>query len=235
MLIELFQTGMNFGLGSAAFKSVLTQFLLSLPVFLFSLAFHEAGHAYAAHRCGDDTAYMLGRMTLNPIKHIDPFGFLLLMTAGFGWAKPVPVNPRNYRRYRRDDFLVSIAGITGNLILMVFGVVALFLLMWYGLRTGAMGAWYGYAYIMLSNLIAVNITLAFFNLLPIPPLDGYHLFNDLFLKRRLFAPAVAQRVGQILLFALLFSGGVNIYLNFIHTHLGNAIDALYRLAFQALA
>ena len=100
------------------------QFLYILPAILIGLTVHEWAHAYAAYRLGDPTAKNLGRMTLNPLAHIDPIGFAMLLLVGFGWAKPVPVSPRNFKHYRRDDIIVSLAGITMNiLIAFVFSFV----------------------------------------------------------------------------------------------------------------
>ena len=89
---------------------------------LLSLILHECAHGYVAYRCGDPTAKWMGRLTLDPRKHLDPFGTICMFLLGFGWARPVPVNPRNFKNYRRDDFLVSIAGIVTNLTLFVFCV-----------------------------------------------------------------------------------------------------------------
>ena len=102
-------------------KGTLLFLLLALPGRLLAISMHEAAHAWVADRCGDPTARMMGRVTLNPLKHLDPVGVLMMLVLGLGWARPVPVNPRNYRNYRRDDLLVSIAGIAMNLILFVLG------------------------------------------------------------------------------------------------------------------
>ena len=91
-----------------------------------AITFHEVAHGYVAYRCGDPTAKMLGRLSLNPIKHMDIIGTLSLFLLGFGWAKPVPVNPRNFSNFRRDDFLVSIAGIVTNLTLFIISTALLF-------------------------------------------------------------------------------------------------------------
>ena len=106
-------------------KAFLLQLLVSLPAMLMSLVLHEVAHGYVAWRCGDPTAKMLGRLTLNPLKHLDPVGSLMILLVGYGWARPVPVNPLNYRNYRRDDLLVSLAGITMNLILCVLSILIL--------------------------------------------------------------------------------------------------------------
>jgi Zn-dependent protease len=160
------------------------QLLISLPVLVFSIVLHEVAHGWAARQQGDNTAYMLGRLTLNPIPHIDPIGSILvpailsLMPGGliFGWARPVPVNPRNFRNYKRGDIIVSLAGVTVNLILAILFIFLLAGAEWM-LRffpdlaaswqiLGAM-AWYG---------VQINLVLMIFNLIPIPPLDGSHVF-----------------------------------------------------------
>jgi Zn-dependent protease len=102
--------------------------MLILPTILISLTIHEFAHGYVAYRCGDDTAKMMGRLTINPLKHLDIVGTLMMFFVGFGWAKPVPINPRNFRKPRRDLFFVSIAGITANLILALIGSIAFFAL-----------------------------------------------------------------------------------------------------------
>ena len=149
---------------------------------------HEYAHAEAAYRQGDDTAYMLGRLTLNPLKHIDPFLTILLPvmlwiashgTYTFGGAKPVPVTPRKYRKFVRGDVIVSLAGIAVNLGLFVaFGV----LFAGVGMLAGAVPALAGTLDIVQQMLRAgmwLNLVLAFFNLIPIPPLDGSHVFYHL--------------------------------------------------------
>jgi len=157
-------------------------------VLLFSMVAHEYAHAEAAFRQGDDTAYMLGRLTLNPLKHIDPFMTVLLPvmlwfasggTYTFGGAKPVPVNPRKYRKFVRGDVIVSLAGIVVNLILfVVFG--GLYAVV--GMMAGALPALAGTLGILQTMMWAgmrLNLILAFFNLIPIPPLDGSHVFYHL--------------------------------------------------------
>ena len=166
----------------------MTEFLLVLPVLLFSVVAHEYAHAWTAFRQGDPTAYMVGRLTLNPLPHIDPMmsvlvpvglWFLSHGTFTFGSAKPVPVNPRNFRNYRRGDVIVSSAGIVTNLILAV-ACAGLFA----GL--GAAGRALPSAVGFLGTLqrmmffgMFLNYVLGVFNLVPLPPLDGSHLFYHL--------------------------------------------------------
>ena len=225
-------------------RSTLMFFLLAFPGRILAISAHEFAHAWVADRCGDHTARMMGRLTINPAKHLDLVGTLMMLLLGFGWAKPVPVNPRNYRNYRKDDLLVSIAGITMNLILFVLSFFACAVMVFMVLRgVGASGdeardfVYYaasidsnyiaalsgsrllGYVYEMLTYFVLVNISLAIFNLLPVPPLDGYHVLNDLVLRRDLFASGQAARTAMGILFVLMFTG-------YLGTGLGYAVDAV---------
>ena len=154
---------------------------------LFSVVAHEYAHAEAAYRQGDDTAYMLGRLTLNPLKHIDPFMTLLLPIllyvshAGFlfGSAKPVPVNPRNYRNYRRGDIIVSLAGIGANLGLYVASAGLFAVVGFVGTMLPQLTGSVEVLQRMLFYGMFLNLVLAFFNLIPVPPLDGSHVFYHL--------------------------------------------------------
>jgi len=156
-------------------------------VLLFSVVAHEYAHAEAAYRQGDDTAYMLGRLTLNPLKHIDPFMTVLLPVllyvshAGFlfGSAKPVPVNPRKYRNYRRGDIIVSLAGIGANLGLYVASAVLFAAVGFVGSMLPRLTGSFEILQRMLFYGMFLNLVLAFFNLIPIPPLDGSHVFYHL--------------------------------------------------------
>ncbi len=177
MLIRLLQT------------SPLT-FAIVAVVLLFSLALHELGHALVADWMGDKTARNLGRVTLNPIKHLDPIGTLLLLTVGFGWAKPVPIQPGNFRSYRVGMFWVSIAGILVNLSIAVLALVILAAL---GTTLGNLrdifpGAGGGGDPLRYGLFVAaqINVVLAVFNLLPVPPLDGSKILS-------VFLPAGMQR------------------------------------------
>ena len=111
------------GLLGNGIQDLLESLIYVLPAVIIALTFHEFGHAYVANLNGDPTARIMGRMTLNPFKHIDPLGFLCMMLIGFGWAKPVPVNPNNYRDYKKGELTVSLAGVGMNLLLALFGSV----------------------------------------------------------------------------------------------------------------
>ncbi|MBV6521413.1 MAG: hypothetical protein MNPFHGCM_01549 [Gemmatimonadaceae bacterium] len=183
------------------------KFLLLAPVILFSMVAHEYAHGWAAKRQGDHTAERLGRLTWNPLKHIDPFMTVLLPLLTFfgsggsfifGGAKPVPVVPGNYRNYRRGDIIVSLAGIVTNLVLTVlcaallagFGVI--------GRAVVAANDSVAILQLMLDRAIIFNLVLAVFNLLPIPPLDGSHVM------KYLLPPAWALRYQQLGRFGILF-------------------------------
>ncbi len=168
-------------------RAISFDILIWAPVLLFSMVAHEYAHAEAAYRQGDDTAYMLGRLTLNPLKHIDPIMTVLLPVvlwishAGFlfGAAKPVPVNPRKYRKFVRGDVIVSLAGIVVNLALFVvftglFGAAGLA-----GRGVPSLAGSLAILQEMAYQGMRLNLVLAFFNLIPIPPLDGSHVFYHL--------------------------------------------------------
>jgi Zn-dependent protease len=187
-----------------------TTIALVAPVLLFAMVAHEYAHGYAAFRQGDTTAYSLGRLTWNPLKHIDPFMTVILplflaFIGGpiFGGAKPVPVNPRNYRHYRRGDIIVSLAGVATNLCIAVVSVPLIILV-------GILGSYLpdgvrvlGILQQMLVVGIYINLILALFNLLPLPPLDGSHVFKYLLPPQWSLAYQRVGAFGFLLLFALL--------------------------------
>ena len=155
----------------------LLEIVFMIVALLLSLMLHEIGHGYVALKCGDPTAKMMGRLSLNPRKHLDPVGMICMFFLGIGWARPVPVNPNNFRKRNRDTILVSVAGICVNLILFLLSTF-LYVLTY---KTGG-GAVIGYAREFLVIMLSYNISLAVFNLVPVPPLDGYRLVNQVFFK-----------------------------------------------------
>ncbi|MBQ9299154.1 MAG: site-2 protease family protein [Clostridia bacterium] len=230
-----------------------TFMLYRAPAVLIALTLHEISHGYIAYLCGDDTAKRMGRLSLNPFRHLSLIGTLLMFTVGMGWAKPVPVNPNNYRHGRRDDFLVSIAGVTMNFLLFTFATVLMVFVnerLW-DPRVFSMGAqlatrtdflsfsgvnftqimqnskyiWVeatgnGYynvldaaKYMQTPWLIHVqrflyqfsfcNLGMCVFNLLPFPPLDGFHVFNDILLRGKLQLNAQAFRVSMLAMLVLM--------------------------------
>ena len=233
-------------------------FVMAMPGRLMAISCHEWAHAWMAYKCGDPTAKNRGRMTINPLAHLDLIGFAMMMLAGFGWARPVPVNPYNFRNFRRDDLKVSLAGITMNLILFVIGIAVMYAMVGAALGVAAGNGWqdafyletyagelcffaaeegrYMYstvsellvqvaslsdflignvfggaaavAYKMISYFTVTNFVLAVFNLIPVPPLDGYHVLDDMLLhKIRIPISEKAQQWLMLIMLLLIFSGG----------------------------
>lgn len=141
---------------------------------MIAFTFHEFAHAYVAYKFGDMTARNQGRLTLNPLKHLDPFGTILIFIAGFGWARPVPVNRFFFKKPRLAGILVSFAGPLSNLILAAIGFLAAYVVSWAGAAENLTGF-----YDFLDIYIWLNLVLFVFNLLPFPPLDGYRILEDL--------------------------------------------------------
>ena len=181
--------------------SEIVRFVATIPVFLLAITLHEVAHAWVAYKCGDDTAKLLGRLTLSPIAHLDPVGSLVFIVSsltagvGFGWAKPVPVNPLRFRNWRRDDILVSLAGVIANLLQAVAWAILLRLSTRY--LSGTMGA---AADTLCFMGVMLNVVLMVFNLLPIPPLDGSHIAFNLLGIRDPAAVMQWSRIGMVLLF-----------------------------------
>ena len=170
---------------------------LMLPAIVLGLTFHEFAHGWTADRLGDRTARNLGRLTVNPAAHVDPLGLLLLFLAGFGWAKPVPVNPYNFRGdMHRGMLLVSLAGPATNMILAVASAVVLGVFA--GLRLP-------YFREIMLYMIQINVVLAVFNLIPIPPLDGSKILAGLLPGRQNWLYQL-ETYGAIILIILVFTG-----------------------------
>ena len=152
-------------------QEAVIHFLITVAVFMISLTVHEFAHAFAAYKMGDPTAKAAGRMTLNPFKHLNLSGFIFFMLLGVGWAKPVPINPLNFKKYKKGTRWVSSSGVLANFLLgLVSAIVCAILLATVGIEVVAME----YVYTILFYFMLVNSFLALFNILPIPPLDGFN-------------------------------------------------------------
>jgi Zn-dependent protease len=216
-------------------QSTLTRILLTIPVLLFALVAHEWAHAYAALKQGDPTAYELGRLTFNPIKHIDPFMTLILpavMLIGshgaiaLGGAKPCPVDPRNFRNYKRGDIIVSLAGVTMNLLLAVLSAVLFLLFGIIGQAIPGASSVFAIVQQMLEISVLYNSLLLFFNLIPIPPLDGSHVLAHFLPPALALQYKRVSRFGLLILVGLLYFGGD--VLNVLLSPVGVLVHALMR-------
>ena len=190
-------------------------FLLIAPILLFSMVAHEYAHGYAALRQGDNTALMLGRLTWNPLKHIDPFMTILLPIItivgsgghmALGGAKPVPVNPRLYRNYRSGDIIVSLAGIAVNCVLAVMFALLVVPVGLLGRAVPALNGSLAVLQMMFIYGITVNLVLAAFNLIPIPPLDGSHVMKHILPASWALQYQKVGRYGLLILVLLLAFG-----------------------------
>ena len=177
----------------------LMQIVAGLPGLVIAMVIHEYAHARVAVAMGDFTPRLMGRLTLNPVAHVDPIGLLCLFLVHFGWAKPVVVNPRNFRNPRRDDILVSLAGPGANL-LMAFAALVVLLLydrMGGNMTTGV--------YLVFRLIIEYNIGFAIFNLLPLPPLDGSHVLMQILPRDLAYKLAGLERYSFLILIFLLMT------------------------------
>lgn len=184
--------------------SYLINILLQMIPAVICFSIHELSHGYMAYRLGDDTAKKQGRLTLNPIKHIDPIGFLMLVFMGFGWAKPVSVDMRKFRNPKLGMAATAFAGPASNLLLslLLMPVYGAFL----ALGTGLSDTLYYYISQILMFTIYLSISLAVFNLVPIPPLDGSKIIEAVLPERIYYQIMRYERYGMIVLFIALWSG-----------------------------
>lgn len=213
--------------------SLISSLIYVLPAVIIALSFHEFGHAYVANLNGDSTAKMMGRMTLNPLKHIDLFGFVCMLLVGFGWAKPVPVNPNNYRNYKKGEITVSLAGVIMNLLLALVGTIILSAVFAIYINAGTLNTVSAERLItLLATFISINCCLLFFNLIPIYPLDGFHVAEVLLSKyigSRIFM--FIKQYGQYILFALIIIGS-RTGLSLVSIAAGWLTEGLYKIAFN---
>jgi Zn-dependent protease len=199
--------------------------LLRLPALLWALSFHEFCHGYVAHLLGDNTAAKQGRLTLNPLHHLDPLGTITLLVLGFGWAKPVQINSRYFKNPRRDIALVSLAGAAGNflsavVVAVICGIVIRFFPHSLIYILGRSMSLFG---VVVVNLMLLNIGLGIFNLIPIPPLDGSRVLSMFLPVSALRGYYFLERWGMLIILALSYAGII-----------GRIMDPLFQMALAFL-
>lgn len=204
------------GLINLLFKDPVAFVLVAIPL-LYSIIIHELAHGWVAYKMGDSTAKWLGRLSLNPIKHLDPIGTVMLFVFGFGWAKPVPVNFNNLRDERKGIIFVSAAGITANIILAFISFLLLRLLA---------PSPFGMLSTILYYFAQINIMLAAFNLIPIPPLDGSKILMGFLSRRAQYTLERIEPYGMFIIIALLYLGVLNPLIVFLRQAILSIIGIL---------
>lgn len=214
--------------GSFSLETLFFTFLSYAMVILLALPVHELAHGYVADRMGDHTARWNGRLTMNPFAHLDLMGTLMIFLFGFGYAKPVPVNPRNFRNYKTGMALTALAGPASNL-LMAFLSLLILRLFYLFLPAGLA---LNIAYIFFRRFALINVSLAVFNLLPIPPLDGSKIVGAFLSNRAMYAYYRYQNIIVLVLFLLLFSGVLSRPLAFLENWMLEGILWIAELPFR---
>jgi Zn-dependent protease len=199
--------------------------LLRLPALLWALSFHEFCHGYVAHLLGDDTAARQGRLTLNPLRHLDPLGTITLLVLGFGWAKPVRINSRYFKNPRRDIALVSLAGAAGNFLsaLVVAIACGIVIRLYPDAAFYILGRSVSPTGVIIVNLMLLNVGLGIFNLIPIPPLDGSRVLSTFLPVSALNGYYFLERWGILIILILSYAGIIGRIMNPLF---GTAIEFL---------
>ena len=208
--------------------SWITNHIIMLPAIIVGLSLHEFGHAIVSDKLGDPTPKSQGRVTINPLSHVDPMGLLCLIFAGFGWGVPVQINPSYFKHRRRDEALVAIAGVTMNFIIALISTLILKLILSYAGTQFLASNLGGVISDIFQYMISINVVLLVFNLLPIPPLDGFNLLTQIFnLSKYSWYHELYSKGGMILILLILL-GGTRIILS-------PAVNLLYSFFIGILA
>jgi len=209
-------------MGEIDLVNFISHLVMFMVVLLLAISAHEAGHAWMSYKFGDDTAYLLGRVTLNPVKHTDPIGTLLIPSVAFllgtlggalgsipliGWGKPTPVNPSKWTNYTWGNVMVSVAGVLANLILLIIGIIIAKIMMsqgfdileFFGRSTNPLS-------IFVGNLMILNLSLFVFNLLPFPPLDGSKILQTFMPESTRPIFELLEQFGFLILMFLIYIG-----------------------------
>lgn len=185
--------------------------LASMVAIAVAISVHEFGHAYSAHLLGDDTAKMYGRMTLNPAKHLDFMGLIAMLIVHIGWAKPVPVNPNNFKNYKVGNIIVSLAGVTANIITAIMCVFINKYINMYAIN------------LIAQYTIVYNVGFAAFNLLPLPPLDGWGVISTFIPYKYNEIAYKYESMSSIIFLVLIFTGAYSIFVSPISNLIWNIL------------
>lgn len=213
--------------GGHSMLEILAGVFASLFVVFCTLPFHEYAHAFVATKLGDQTARLSGRLSLNPMRHIDPLGALMIVLVGFGYAKPVPVNPRNFKNPKVGMALTALAGPCANLLMATVFLLLKNIILLFPTSNPIVLA-LAYFFIFAAS---INIGLAVFNLLPIPPLDGSRILQLIIPSKYYFKFLQYERYVVIVVFVLLLTGILSRPLGYLQTLLYNGLDFLVSLPF----
>ena len=201
--------------------------VLRLIIALIALPIHECAHGYAAYRMGDYTAKREGRLTLNPLAHFDPIGTIAIVLFGFGWARPVPINPLNFENPKKGMMISSLAGPMSN-IALAFIAMILYKLSYIPLYLGAGGAFFATVQTFLYLMISINITLGVFNLIPIPPLDGSRIATYFLPQRIYFKIMQYENIIFIVLLVALWFGVLDLPISIVSSAVTGILDYVTR-------
>lgn len=229
MLLDIFR-------GEGTFGEKLATALLLVIIALISLTVHEVAHGYAAYKCGDHTARNFGRLSLNPLKHLDPLGALMMLIVGFGWAKPVPINTRNFKNPRRDTALTALAGPLSNIILAFISCPLMMLVQNAKFRMYTSENISVYLFNLLDLLSFfliyfhwINISFAVFNMIPVPPFDGSRIFYIFLPPKYYFGVMKYERYIYLGMMVLMLTGVISMIISPITGAISSAFQWLWGL------